>query len=82
VPQGAAKAIQLPDDQGVTGPQLVKELLEDGAVGAGAAGRLGEHPRAAGGREGVDLQLWLLVGGRDASIAKQMVHAADRRRTL
>jgi hypothetical protein len=32
VGQGAAEAVKLPDDQGVTGPELVEELLEDGAV--------------------------------------------------
>jgi hypothetical protein len=57
-------------------------LLEDRAVGAGAAGGLGEHPVAAGALEGVDLELRLLVGGRDAGVAEQMSHAGDRRRTL
>jgi hypothetical protein len=61
VPQGAAQPIQPPDDQSVTGPQLVEELVEDWAVGAGAAGGLGEHPIATGSGEGVDLELGLLV---------------------
>jgi len=34
VAQGAAEAIQLPDDQGVTGTQLVQDLLEDRAARA------------------------------------------------
>jgi hypothetical protein len=74
MPQGAAEAVQFPDDQGVAGPQLVEELLEGGAVGAGAAGGLGEHPVAAGALEGVDLELWLLVGGGDAGVAEQVSH--------
>jgi hypothetical protein len=82
VPQGAAEAVQLPDDQGVAGPQLVQELLEGGPVGAGAAGLLGEHPIAASPLEGVDLKVGLLVGGGDAGIAEQMTHAADRLTTL
>jgi hypothetical protein len=41
VPQGAAQAVEFPDDQGVAGTELVQELLEGGAVGAGAAGGLG-----------------------------------------
>src|SRR5215213_8385897 len=57
MPEGAAEAVEFPDDQGVTGPQLVQELLEDGAVGAGAAGGLGEDAVAAGRGEGVDLEL-------------------------
>jgi hypothetical protein len=35
VPQRPAKAVEFPDDQGVAGAQLVEELLEDRAVGAG-----------------------------------------------
>ena len=56
VPQGSAEAVQFPDDQGVAGPQLVQELVEGGAVGAGTAGGLGEHPVAAGAVQGVDLE--------------------------
>jgi hypothetical protein len=82
VAQGAAEAVELPNDQGVTRAQLVQELLEDGAVGAGAAGGLGEHPVAAGRLQGVDLELGLLVGGGDAGIAEQVSHAGNRRRTL
>jgi hypothetical protein len=48
---------------GVTGPQLVQELLGSGPVGAGTAGGLGECSVAAGRGEGVDLELGLLVGG-------------------
>jgi hypothetical protein len=59
--------------------QLVQELLEDRAVGAGAAGRLGEHPVAAGGREGVDVELGLLVGGGDAGVAEQVSHGGTVR---
>jgi hypothetical protein len=75
VPQGAAEPVELPDDQGVAGTQLVEHLGEDGAVGAGAAGGLGQHPVAAGALEGVDLELGLLVGGGDAGIAEQVTHA-------
>jgi hypothetical protein len=42
------------------GAELIQELLEGGAVGAGAAGGLGEDPVAAGTLEGVDLELGLL----------------------
>jgi hypothetical protein len=57
VPQGAAEPIQLPDDQGIAGAQLVQDLFEGGSVGAGAAGGLGEPPVATGTLEGVDLEL-------------------------
>ena len=48
MPQRPAEPIQLPHDQSVAGPQLVQQLLENWPVRAGAAGRLGEHPVAAG----------------------------------
>jgi hypothetical protein len=82
VAQGAAEAVEFPDDQGVAGAQLVEELLEDGTVGAGAAGGLGKYPVAADAFQGVDLKLGLLVGGGDAGVAEQVSHAADRRTTL
>jgi hypothetical protein len=53
---------------------LVEDLGEDRAVGAGAAGGLGEDPVAAGVLEGVDLELGVLVGGGDASVAEQVSH--------
>ena len=77
MPQGAAEPVEFPDDQGVAGPQLVQDLLEDGPVGAGAAGGLGEHPVAASTLEGVDLKLGVLVSGGDAGIAKQVSHAGS-----
>jgi hypothetical protein len=70
VPQRAAEAVQLPDHEGVARADLVQELGEGGPVGAGAAGGLGEHPPAAGQLRGVDLELWLLVGGGDPGVAK------------
>jgi hypothetical protein len=78
VTQRPAQAVGLPDDQGVAGAELVQELLEGGAVAAGAAGGLGEHPIAAGALEGVDLELGVLVGGGDRGIAEQMSHGQDR----
>jgi hypothetical protein len=72
--RGAAEAVELPDDQGVPGTQLVQQLLQGGAVGAGAAGGLGEHPVAARRSEGVDLELGVLVGGGDPSVAEEMTH--------
>jgi hypothetical protein len=81
-PRARPRLVQLPDDQGVAGAQLGQQLLEGGAVGAGAAGGLGEDPVAAGALEGVDLEVGLLVGGGDAGVAEQMAHAADGCRTL
>ena len=82
VAQRAAEAVEFPDDQGVAGSELVEDLGEDGAVGAGAAGGLGEHPVAAGGLEGVDLEGGLLVGGGDAGIAEEVSHTPERPTTL
>jgi hypothetical protein len=82
VPQRPAKPVQLPHHQGVAGAELVQELLEDWAVGVGAAGGLGEDPVAAGALQGVDLEVGLLVGGGDAGVAEQVTHARERCRTL
>ena len=54
---------------------MVEDLLEDGTVGEGAAGGLGEHPVAAGLRKRVDLEVWLLVGGGDPCVAKEVADA-------
>jgi hypothetical protein len=64
--QGPAEAIKLPHHEGVAGAQLVEQLGEGGAVAAGAAGRLGEDPVAAGLLEGVDPELgcWSVVETR------------------
>jgi hypothetical protein len=61
---------------------LIKDLLQGGAVAAGAAGGLGEHPVAARSGQRVDLKVGLLVGGGDAGVAEQVSHAADRLTTL
>jgi hypothetical protein len=53
-----------------------------GAVAAGAAGGLGEHPIAAGALEGVDLELGLLVGGGRRWRSQAGVPCRERRRTL
>jgi hypothetical protein len=72
--QGTAQPVQFPNDQGVARAELVQKLLEGRAVSPGAAGGLSEYPVAAGGGEGVDLEVWLLVGGGDADIAEQVSH--------
>ena len=57
-------------------------------VARGRGGRLGRRWRlaedsvVAHALEGVDLKVWLLVGGGDAGVAEQMCHAPERRRTL
>lgn len=66
VAQGAAEPVELPDHQGVAGAELVEDGGELGAVGAGAAGAVGEHAVAAGLGERVDLEVGVLVGGGDA----------------
>ena len=42
MPQGATEPVEFPCDQSVARAQLVQDLLEDRAVGAGAAGGLDE----------------------------------------
>jgi hypothetical protein len=82
VAQRPAQPVQFLHRQGVARAELLEELLEGRAVGAGAAGSLSEHPVAAGALEGVDLEVWLLVGSGDAGVAEQVTHADDGCRTL
>jgi hypothetical protein len=51
---------------------LVQDLVGGGLGGRGAAGGRGERLVAAGAGEGMDLQVRLLVGGRDPGITKEM----------
>ena len=78
VAQRPAQPVRLSHRQGVARAELVQELLKGRDVGAGAAGSLGEHPGAAGRSEGVDLEVWLLVGGGDARVAEQVTPAWGR----
>jgi hypothetical protein len=43
VASGAAQPVELPDDQRVAGRSWSQDLPEDGALGQGADGGLGEH---------------------------------------
>jgi hypothetical protein len=82
VAQGAAKPVQLPDHQGVAGAQLVQDGGELGSVGAGATGAVGEHAVAAGLSERVDLEVGVLVGGGDTSVAEQVCSATRMPSTM
>ena len=61
MPERPIEALELPDDQGVAGAKLVQDLLEDGAVAAGARWR-SVNTRWQPTRSRVDLELWMLVG--------------------
>ena len=69
VGQGAAEAIQLPDDQHVAVAHVVERLAEPGAIGPGARRAVLERLRTAGCPECVQLQRWILVMGADARVA-------------
>jgi len=79
--QGAAEAVELPHDERVAGAEPVQELLEDGPVGAGAAGGLGEcpvaHRRAGGRRPGGPAAG---RGGDAGGVTEQVSHVHSRSR--
>jgi hypothetical protein len=82
VAQGATEAVELPDDQVSPGRSWSRSRSRAGrSLGAPLAVSV-NTPVAAGRREGVDLELRLLVGGGDTGTAEQMTHARERRRTL
>jgi hypothetical protein len=51
-------------------------------AGQGAAGRVDEHPVAAGRLQRIDLQVGVLLAGRDACVAEEVGHAHECRITL
>ena len=61
VAQVPAEPIEAPYDEGVTRAEVVEDLVELGAVVEGAAGLVGPDPDAAGGLEGVGLEMSLLL---------------------
>ena len=65
VREGAAEPVELPDDESVARAEVVQGGFQAGAVGFRAAGDVGiETLRvAAGGEQGVALQVEALVGG-------------------
>ena len=67
-----AEAVQFPDAQGVRRPEMV-ECFNETRAGGGAAGDLVlEDPAAAGGFEGVALELGVLSVGGDAGVADEV----------
>ena len=75
---GAAEPVELPDDERVTGAQVVERGGQAGALGGGLAGAdlLGVDPAAPGVGEGVLLQLGVLGVGADAGQADEVALAA------
>jgi hypothetical protein len=75
VAQRPAQPVQLPHHQGVARAQLVEDLVQRRSGGQGAAGGVEEDPVAAGRLQRVDLQVGVLVAGRDAGLAEEVGHA-------
>src|SRR5208337_854721 len=71
VPDAAAQAVELPDDEGVTLPEVCEGLIESRPCGTGTTGLVGEEPLAAGAIQGVGLEIEALLEGGDACIADQ-----------
>jgi hypothetical protein len=74
VTQRAAEPVELPHHQGIAGVELVQDAVQLGAGGqraGGAAGLVGEHAVAAGVPGRVDLEVEVLLGGRDAGVAQR-----------
>jgi hypothetical protein len=64
------------------GVQLVQDAVQlrtDGQRASGAAGRVGEGAVAAGRDERVDLEVEVLLGSADASIAKRRPRSGTMR---
>ena len=74
---GAAEAVELPDDESVTGAQIIERGGQALALRGGLAGAhlLGVDPAASGLGQGVALQLGVLGIGGDPGEADQVALA-------
>jgi hypothetical protein len=74
---GAAEAVELPDDERVTAPQVVERSREARAVSRGLPGAdlLDVDPGAPGGGQRVLLELGVLGVGTDAGQADEVTLA-------
>jgi hypothetical protein len=82
VSEGAAEAVEFPDDQGIAGRSWSRSWpLAGRSLWAPLAASV-EHPIAAGASQGVDLELGLLVGGGRRWRSQAGDPCRERRRTL
>jgi hypothetical protein len=75
VAQGAAQPVELPDQERVAGAELVEHLRQLRSGRQGAAGGIHEDAVAAGGAQGVELEVRRLLARRDAGVAEEVTHA-------
>jgi len=68
VPQVPAEPVDFPDDQGVARPQVLQAAVPLWPVGFCAGGDVLVDLEAAGGPQGVELKLGVLVGGADPGV--------------
>jgi len=69
--QGPPQTVKPPHHDDVALPEVVQHPVKLGAVGEGSRCLVGKDPFTASGGEGVDLELSVLVDGRDAGVANQ-----------
>jgi hypothetical protein len=65
VAEGASEPVQLPDDEGVAGSQLVQDASELDALVDGSAGVVDEESVTPRRPEGVELEVGVLVESGD-----------------
>src|SRR5512147_1712080 len=70
----APQPVELPDDEGIAGPEEGERFGQSDAFVLGTAGDVGEELPAAGLLERVLLEIEVLVLGRDTRVADE--HAA------
>jgi len=78
VAEAAAQPIELPDDDGVPRAEVVEHLRELGTIGPRTARVVDEQAGAADSAQGVDLEVGVLIDGRDPAVAA----LADRLREV
>ncbi len=74
VPHRPAQPVQSPHDESVPAPQVIDSLRELWPLFQGARRRVGPPPLAARSLQRVQLQVELLLSGRDSGVADKVTH--------
>ena len=79
--QGAPESVEAGDTQAVSGPGVVEELGEPGALGAFSRGDIGEDANGAGLEQAVALGFGVLLAGGHAGVAQRVAGPGGGGRT-
>jgi len=77
--EGAAEPVEAPDDKGIPGTSVLDSVFQARPLGRRAAQLVGKDLCAAGFFQRIELEVHLLLAGRDPSVANAFVHGRGHR---